>query len=169
MTARMRWVVRPRAGGGWEGEVTLETGVPAESLSVTRHAESPGEAVEGALTAASDVCGALDEAGFLPFGDILSTVLDTASDVARAVGGRARRGESPGPSETKLPGPLAAVAATSAMRPGAPGYGAPGFGYGAPSPFGAPPGWPGAPSPYAPPAPPGWPVATWSKPGGGWS
>jgi hypothetical protein len=129
-----------------------------------RRAESPGEAIEGAFTAAHDVCGALDEAGFLPFGDILTSVLDGASSIARAVGGRARRGEAPSPTETRLPGPLAAIAATSAMRPGAPGYyGPPGYAPGFAPPGFAPPGYGYAPAAYSA-TPPGWP----KPPPAGW-
>lgn len=158
----IRWQVRRVSPDQWEGEIEFSTGLAGERVAVRRRASSPGEAIEGAVCGADDLCGVLEESG-IDIGGILSTVLDTASSVVRSVGGRSGRGERPSPAETRLPGPLASLASVAAMRPGAPGYG-----YGAPpgygAPWGAPPGFPGAGFPGAPPGY-GAPGA-WGKPGG---
>lgn len=141
---RLSWQVRPLPGGGWEGFIEIPWG--NGGLAVRGRASSPGEALEQTLTRADRVVAAAEESGFIPIGDIFSTVLSTASDIARSVGGRARRGEPPTTEATAtLPGPLAKVASVSAMRPG---------GYGPPPGF--PPGpwaWPGG---YGPPPAPGY-------------
>lgn len=138
---RLSWQIRPLEGGGWEGYIEIPWG-PSGSLDVRSRAGSPGEALEHVLTRAQRVMAAGEVSGFIPIGDIFSTVLSTAGDVARAIGGATRRGEPPPSSATALPGPLAKVASISAMRPGG---------------YGPPPGMPG-PWAWAPPgyAPPGW-------------
>jgi len=147
---RLSWQVRPLAGGGWEGYIEIPWG--NGSVALTDRRSSPGEALQGVLERADRLCGAAEESGFIPIGDIFSTILSTASDVARTVAGRTRRGEPPTTAATAtLPGPLARIASVSAMRPGgyppppmyaggpwggwAPGYPAPpGYGYGGGSP-----------------------------------
>lgn len=153
---RLSWQVRPLAGGGWEGYIEIPWG--EGSVAVRDRRNTPGEALEGVLARADRVCRAAEVSGIIPIGDIFSTVLSTASDLARTIGGRTSRGEAPtSPATATLPGPLSRVATVAAMRPGgfpppapwagtpwgawAPGpYGAPppGYGYGKPAGYGAP-------------------------------
>lgn len=136
---RLSWEVRPLEGGGWQGWIEIPWG-PSGGLAVTSRAGSPGEALESVLQRANRVVEAAEVSGIIPIGDIFSTVLSTAGDIARTIGGRASRGETPSSTATaSLPGPLAKVASISAMRPGGYGpppgmpmpwaWGPPGFGY----------------------------------------
>ena len=167
----IRWNVRRLPDGSWQGEVSFPSGA-GEWLSAQVRDRSPGEAIEGAVESAADLCGVID------LGNLIPGILDTASSVVRSVAGRTAKGGPPiTPSTTRLPGQLSSLASAAAMRPGglpypggaapawgpppmAPGYGAPpppwAFKAAAPAGYGAPPPWGGAPA-GAWGAPAGWP------------
>lgn len=137
---RISWSVRRLGPGSWEGEVSVPAGFGEAIVSRVR-SSSPGEAIEQAIMGAAELCAAADECGFIDLGSIIPGILNTATGIVSAVANRGAAGKSPmPPGAAALPGPLASLASTAAMRPG--GYPYPG---GPPSPYAAP---------YAPPAPP---------------
>lgn len=147
---RIAWEVE-RTANGWAGHIDLPIG-PGEAMRIRRVASSPGEAIEGAIMGAEEVCGALEEVGF-DLGSIIPGILNTAGDVVRMVSGRTRRGEPPvTPATAALPGEYARLAYTAAMRPG--GLTMPGPGgapiYGMPFPGFPGGGMPGAGKPWTP-------------------
>ena len=152
---RINWEVQP-SGSGWIGWVDIPIG-EGGAMRVSRAAPSPGEAIAEAMQDAHAMAGALEHVGFIDLGSIIPGILSSASEVARMVSGRARRGEPMTTPETaSLPGPMARLAYVAAMRPGTPGPGIPwappGGPYGAP--YGAGPGAPyGASAPYMPHSP----------------
>lgn len=88
--ATLNWEVRPRAGGGWEGCVTLsmaQAGSP-HAVQVVAPGHSPGHALESAVHGAADMVGALDEVGFFPLAALLPQLLPVLTEVAQ----RVRRG-----------------------------------------------------------------------------
>ena len=150
---RINWEVTPNGSGGYVGWVDIPIG-DGGAVRVSRDAASPGEAISEAVQDAHAMAGILEHVGFFDLGAMIPGILSTASDVARMVSGRARRGEPMTTPETAaLPGPMARLAYVSAMRPGPGGYAPPGGGYGAPyggGGYGAP---YGASAPYMPASP----------------
>ena len=131
---RISWTVRRVGPGTWEGEVVVPAGYGEAVVSRVRD-RSPGEAIEAAVMGAAELCAAADECGFVDFGTLIPGLLNTATGIVSSI---ANRGGKPGvppvpPSAATLPGPMASLAHTAAMRPG--GYGYPG---GPPSPWGGP-------------------------------
>ena len=146
---RIQWSVRRVAPGSWEGEVSVPAGYGEAIVSRVR-SSSPGEAIEQAVMGAAELCAAADECGFIDLGSIIPGILNTATGIVSAVANRGAAGKPPmPPGAAALPGPLASLASTAAMRPG--GFPYPG---GPPSPYAAPYAPPAPPPFYGPPAPP---------------
>jgi len=161
----IRWNVRRLPDGSWQGEVSFPAGA-GEWLSAQVRDRSPGEAIEGAVESAADLCGLID------LGNLIPGILDTASSVVRSVAGRTARGAPPiTPATTRLPGELSSLASAAAMRPGGMPYpgAAPAWGPPPMAPGYAPPPWafkPAAPGYGAAPAWGGAPAGAWGAPAG---
>lgn len=148
----IHWTVT-RTANGYEGTIELPFGNGGSRIAVRNQASSPGEALEGAIYCADDVCGMDDECGFINFGELIPGIVSSVADVARTISSAvSRRGPSAVPASSPEAGPMGPMMRMLAMRPGGMPFGAPG--YGAPSMM---PGMPMMPGSYGmPTAKPGW-------------
>lgn len=106
----LKWEVRPRDGGGWQGSIWFGRCETAPLHAVHAVGPTPGDALQHATEAAVHSAHALEAAG-LDLGSMIPGLLTTGLDLVRTFTGG---GSSPAPQSA--PQPWQQFAQTSAMR-----------------------------------------------------